>query len=244
MGISCGFTLAEVLITLGIIGVVAALTLPNLIADYKNKELATRAKRSYSLITQAIQRWQADNGIVGDITGLFDTSKTSEQVTENFSKYFNIVHLCLDSSNECKKFVYNVKYAKILSNQEGNAGAAQIKPPLFVLNDGSLISITQYSSCNRTEQSNIFNEDGSIKTDADGNPILQTWNYMHCAEMRFDTNGLKGPNQYGADVFSLRVYEDGNLIKAGWDAAGFESLKNILNGGDPIYKKYNIGQKI
>ena len=51
------FTLAEVLITLGIIGVVATLTLPTLITNYKNKEYATRAKRTYSLINQAVQKY-------------------------------------------------------------------------------------------------------------------------------------------------------------------------------------------
>lgn len=40
------FTLAEVLITLGIIGVVAALTMPVLIANYKNKVFITKTKKS------------------------------------------------------------------------------------------------------------------------------------------------------------------------------------------------------
>ncbi len=40
-----GFTLAEVLITLGIIGVIAALTLPNLIANYQKKVWATQLKK-------------------------------------------------------------------------------------------------------------------------------------------------------------------------------------------------------
>ena len=48
-----GFTLAEVLITLGIIGVVAALTLPGLIASYKKKALETRIKKFYSVLNQA-----------------------------------------------------------------------------------------------------------------------------------------------------------------------------------------------
>ena len=40
------FTLAEVLITLGIIGIVAALTIPTLIGDYRNKERSVRLKKS------------------------------------------------------------------------------------------------------------------------------------------------------------------------------------------------------
>lgn len=41
-----GFTLAEVLITLGIIGVVAAMTMPSLVANYEKKRTATAVKKS------------------------------------------------------------------------------------------------------------------------------------------------------------------------------------------------------
>ena len=45
-----GFTLAEVLITLGIIGVVSALTLPSLITSYKKQEASARLKKFNSLL--------------------------------------------------------------------------------------------------------------------------------------------------------------------------------------------------
>ncbi|MDR1327413.1 MAG: type II secretion system GspH family protein [Heliobacteriaceae bacterium] len=47
------FTLAEVLITLGIIGVVAALTMPSLIGNYQKNVVTTRMKKFYSMINQA-----------------------------------------------------------------------------------------------------------------------------------------------------------------------------------------------
>ena len=50
------FTLAEVLITLGIIGVVAAMTLPTLVANYKEKQRVTQLKKSYSVLQQAYLR--------------------------------------------------------------------------------------------------------------------------------------------------------------------------------------------
>jgi prepilin-type N-terminal cleavage/methylation domain-containing protein len=56
------FTLAEVLITLGIIGVVAALTMPALVASYKKKETITRLKKFYSMMSQAIKLSEAENG--------------------------------------------------------------------------------------------------------------------------------------------------------------------------------------
>lgn len=49
------FTLAEVLITLGIIGVVAALTLPALIANYNKHVVETRLEKFYSLMNQAVR---------------------------------------------------------------------------------------------------------------------------------------------------------------------------------------------
>lgn len=57
-----GFTLAEVLITLGIIGVVSAMTIPTLIQSYKNRIVETRLQKVYSVMNQAIQRAEAEYG--------------------------------------------------------------------------------------------------------------------------------------------------------------------------------------
>ncbi len=56
------FTLAEVLITLGIIGIVAALTLPTLIQKHTNKVVETRLMKFYSAINQAITLAEVDYG--------------------------------------------------------------------------------------------------------------------------------------------------------------------------------------
>ena len=51
-----GFTLAEVLITLGIIGVVAAMTLPTLIKNYQKQVWAISAKKSYAVVSNMFQK--------------------------------------------------------------------------------------------------------------------------------------------------------------------------------------------
>jgi len=56
------FTMAEMLITLAIIGIVAALTIPNLIQKYKKVEVETKLKRFYSMANQAIQLSEIENG--------------------------------------------------------------------------------------------------------------------------------------------------------------------------------------
>ena len=48
------FTLAEVLITLGIIGIVSAMTIPTLINNYQKKVTVTRLQQTYSMLNQAL----------------------------------------------------------------------------------------------------------------------------------------------------------------------------------------------
>lgn len=57
-----GFTLAEVLITLGIIGVVAALTIPSLLSTYKKRVTATKLKQTYSILSTALNTSETEIG--------------------------------------------------------------------------------------------------------------------------------------------------------------------------------------
>ncbi len=79
-----GFTLAEVLITLGIIGVVAALTMPALTASYQKKVLEVRIKKFVSVWKQAVALAQSD--------GLFDTTilKAGGNGGDIAEEFFNI----------------------------------------------------------------------------------------------------------------------------------------------------------
>lgn len=57
-----GFTLAEILITLAVIGVVATLTMPVLMQKYNNRIVETRLKKVYTVMNQAILMSEAKNG--------------------------------------------------------------------------------------------------------------------------------------------------------------------------------------
>ena len=57
-----GFTLAEVLVTLGIVGVVAAITIPNLVQNHRKSVIETRLKKFYTSINQAILMAENDYG--------------------------------------------------------------------------------------------------------------------------------------------------------------------------------------
>lgn len=94
--INKAFTLAEVLITLGIIGVVASLTLPALIQRQQRIETSSRLKKFYSAMSQAIMLSELDNGEVKnwpkqgqifDEEGKYDAEANSEFSDAFFNKY-------------------------------------------------------------------------------------------------------------------------------------------------------------
>lgn len=66
LGSTLAFTLAEVLITLGIIGVVAALTLPSFIYNHKKQVVESRLKKFYTTFNQAIILSENDNGEIAN----------------------------------------------------------------------------------------------------------------------------------------------------------------------------------
>ena len=86
------FTLAEVLITLGIIGVVAALTLPSVIQAYKKQEASARLKKFYSSMSQAIATAEAETGVKAyewdklSWTG-YDPTNSYKQTSAYYKKY-------------------------------------------------------------------------------------------------------------------------------------------------------------
>ena len=84
----CGaFTLAEVLITLGIIGVVAAMTMPSLIQNYKRQQATARIKKFVSVINQALISAENDLGAREDwVIGEMDNSDSAYNFLNTYIK--------------------------------------------------------------------------------------------------------------------------------------------------------------
>ena len=100
------FTLAEVLITLGIIGIVAAMTLPSLIGNYQEKQWKVAYKKAYSSMSQAFMRMQANDEVL-DMSGSLNEygelrAPTAGENFKTMSKYFNTIKTCFDNNaDEC-----------------------------------------------------------------------------------------------------------------------------------------------
>lgn len=85
------FTLAEVLITLGVIGVVASLTLPLVINNTQDKVLETEYAKSKSILANGYKKMMADSQVyeVKDLP-MFNSCKDEACITNEHKKAFNI----------------------------------------------------------------------------------------------------------------------------------------------------------
>ena len=206
-----GFTLAEVLVTLGIIGIVAAMTLPAVVNKYREKVFITAAKRGYSNVVNAINRWNADNSIVGDYSFYFSSNNNNGLAIE-LAKKLNAVKVCTNSQVKNCGGAYKVKRATKTNNGKGETAVNTVmNANRIVLSDGSFIAVqteVQNGSCTHTywsyerDTNGNFIEDSSSPNGFKG----QYKTSSNCGFIHIDTNGLKGPNQIGRDNFVIGFY--------------------------------------
>lgn len=135
------FTLAEVLITLGIIGVVAALSIPILMQNIQDRQFKEAAKVAYSKASQAVQEMKQDNG--GDLTYYTNSYRTFKPI---FIQYFKVTQDCnwsdcIPSTDGTSTFsnIY-----KTLSNN--NAGTWFMSYGQFITTDGMFYGIRNTGS--------------------------------------------------------------------------------------------------
>lgn len=194
------FTLAEVLITLGIIGVVAALTLPSLIQKYQDQVLENQLKKTYSTISQGIQKAMADDGVSNFYdTELFQACKSPEQKSnacaQMVKKYFNVVAVKTDRR---EYYVDVVQFHDDYVNDK----------LVFHGRDKSKRSFHPEWVLGRSDYSDRFMlSDGSEFT-------FGAWVDQYGkngAHIDIDTNGERGPNTEGFDTFGLGVGENGRV---------------------------------
>ena len=188
------FTLAEVLITLGIIGVVAAMTLPTLIQKNHQTVAINQLKRSYAVLSTAVERGKADYGDLGDWGFIGDYSdklnpddadskvNARELPYQFFKKYlmpYLPVHDDLFTTLEEIGYTEPVKY------RDGrNLVPLNTKIHYIGLNDGSTI---------------MPNINSSTEVDDDGNKKVLGYTFL------VDINGKKRPNILGKDNFYLEL---------------------------------------
>ena len=203
------FTLSEVLITLVVIGIVAALTVPAIVANYTEKARISRIKKIYSTLANAMTYVKANGGDY-DFEAAANNEDEAERWFNSYIKpYLSLSKICYNDSKGCWSDD-NTKAlnGKVLFNTgiygDGLVGSGVITA---VLNDGSFINF------------NIWDKN-TAKTSAKINYTDFT------IAIHFDIDGENGPNTMGKDVFLVFFIPNRGLVPAYTDASIAEKEKN------------------
>lgn len=136
-----GFTLAEVLITLGIIGVVAAITIPNLIANQQKKAIGSQIAEAQSILTQAVRQYTANTDEEG--SSEFDTTLSPQAFAEKYFKpYLKIARICTRIEDGCWKTGDFNGYYDLAGHKMTNV------PYSIVLNNGMVLGFSKIDGTN------------------------------------------------------------------------------------------------
>ena len=182
-----GFTLAEVLITLVIIGVIAAITVPSILQTTQKQEFVTGLKRANSVLRQSMKLIEINNGYApGDYSFL----KNDKKFSDEFAKVANIIKRC-ENGRDCLGDDHLLKYYYLNGN---SAGDAFTSAEWLVSQDGMT-----YFYANNWSNFGISNEDFD--------------NYI--ANISVDVNGDKKPNKAGMDIFLFYVIDGKGIVPAG-----------------------------
>lgn len=203
------FTLAEVLITLGIIGVVAALTIPILVGKYREKQTVTAVKTAYSIFSQAYMRLNADYPDLSQLVDSDLTDKENAQVLFNeLAKYMKTVRRC-DQSRNCM----GAKYKSLTGVPLYNSWDDYSNIETGILANGMSFWVLGLKHSMGEERE-------------------------YNGQIGIDINGQKEPNQLGVDFFWFtvdkygRIYpgRSGNKPAHTYTSCDIENTTNGMNG--------------
>lgn len=184
-----GFTLAEVLITLVIIGIIAVMTIPTLMKNTQKQEFVTALKKAQSTLQNALVSMAKEND---SSPGDYSFLRTVRFVDE-LEKVANVIKKC-NNSEQCFGTslrgggVYKYPNNTLTYFTDGRSA---------VLADGQFVSYCPLSSSDATY--GISDEDKS-------NAIIR---------IVMDINGNKSPNVVGRDVFYFYVVNGKGIVPAG-----------------------------
>lgn len=204
-----GFTLAEVLITLVIIGIIAAMTIPTLINKTNEQDTVVQVKKAYSTISQAYQRVIAEDGEIIPTTLGTNQQDYATNIGEMFAKQLNVLENCgITNNGNC----FATGYYKRFNGTNQTNYNAQIWLYKMRLNDGmsiALAGLSNYGVARGTSE-----------------PLKNVISFAHV-----DINGDKEPNTYGKDLFVFYITKYG-IVPQGTSEETMNPLSKCRDTGD------------
>ena len=190
-----GFTLAEMLITLSVIGVVAALILPNFMTEHQEKLRKEQIRTIKYKLTQATDKMKS--------LDLIKPYDTTEAFVNELKNHYKITKICKnDELSKCwptKKISTPDGEIDVNSITTGSAmkslahGTANTETVGIQTADGTSMILAYSPVCNALDAYRTYEW-----STQDGKPVTNAT--TNCVSAIFDINGSKKPNKLGTDV--------------------------------------------
>jgi len=230
-----GFTLAEVLITLGIIGIVAAMTIPTLVANYQQKSMDTAANTFNRKLGEALRVMNVQATLAGH--------NTTQEFVNELGKHIKIVKTCSSdklkncftpefSTNEDTYKTEELTEAKNL-NKDGNYGTETIGVQFA---DGVTALIAYNKNAKQDPYNNSPSRDAIVGITSSGEGKDRSIGLSTDAlAILYDVTGSSNPNKYGTDEGSSKWKDIRGLnvsIKVGADILDLGNNGTAVNCAD------------
>ena len=206
-----GFTLAEVLITLGIIGVISAMTLPTLFSKISKSQFEARTKVAYSLIYQTMQLANADDNTSGTTILDFNDSNIKEWFSKFIQPHLKVIETCFNTF--------------ACWHEKGEVKDLNGNKALYSDNAGMGLNTLSFT----TAKGISFSIDG-WGTPSSLNSIFGINTTQESLVVYFDVNGKNKPNKIGKDIYVAVYIPERGLLAAGADKTPAEVEQNCLKG--------------
>lgn len=178
------FTLAEVLITISIIGVVAALTIPQLLNQTNDSELKNSWINAYSILSDAAAKARTDNG---ETQQNMIASNFYQTLLPVYQQYLSFQKTCPNDAR-----AEGCWHANFLAYNGATCDTSQ----------GGVCDFWQ-SSAGNPFRGAILNNGMLLLIQAHTPTCTDNDTAFGCGRMTVDVNGFKPPNIYGKDIFTL-----------------------------------------
>ena len=197
------FTLSEVLITLGIIGVIAAMTIPTLVANYQNKTWSTSASVFERKLEEALKTMNTQQSLAG-------YKNTADFVAE-LGKHFKINKVCQNSDiKSC--FNENITW-EIIDISSGSKSEKIVMPEIKTAAD--LGQDDWDSEALGVQFANGTTGIIAYNPDCREQPFTNQFTGTSCVSLVYDTNGFKSPNSFNKDVRGINSFLKSCAFRSG-----------------------------
>lgn len=192
------FTLAEVLVTLGIVGVVSALTIPTLVKNHKQKLFVTQLHKVYNDFTQATEMYMTDKQVANLAESRLRNNPA--ELRRFFNSYFKVVKDCETSYVPC----FADEYTSMTGNGPTRLRTGQCNVVITLASGAAICADVAHM-----EDSSYTNDEGQEETVKSSNHVGSVGDVI---AIEVDVNGKQPPNMYGRDYFAFQINRNGRVI--------------------------------